>query len=153
MPPSRPWKTNRASAQKKVGEGHSPTVNELLGIAQGCIGMSREDFACSTPDEFQAVYDAWFHHEESEMQRSWEVGRFVAAALLQPYSKKAMKPADLIVFPWEKTERHSAGVKGTSNEERAKVVLAKLEKSGLLLTSDVQKRAQFKQENEKQDKS
>ena len=92
--------------------------------------MSREDFALCTPDEFQAVYDSWYMREEMEMRRSWEVGRFVAAITLQPYSKKPIRPTDLIIFPWEKKEsgKGAAAPKGVSTAERAKEILGRMEK-------------------------
>ena len=91
------------------------------------MGMSREDFALCTPDEFQGIYDAWFRREEMEMQRSWEVGRFVAAISLQPYSKRPIRPTDLIRFPWEKDGGDgAAAMKGASTEERAREVAEKL---------------------------
>lgn len=104
----------------------------MLGLAQGCIGMSREDFALCTPDEFQEIYDAWYKREEVEMQRDWEVGRFVAALALQPYSKKPVRPADLIRFPWEKKDSgtSAAAPKGVSTLERAKEILGRVEKKG-----------------------
>lgn len=93
--------------------------------------MSREDFALCTPDEFQAIYDAWYRREEMEMQRSWEVGRFVAAIAVQPYSKKQVKTTDLILFPWEKKDNgYGAAVsKGTSSEERVKELMGRMNKT------------------------
>lgn len=122
---------------------------ELLGIAQGCVGMSREDFARCTPDEFQAIHDAWYNLEESHMRRLWEVGRMVAAFSLQPYSKKPVRSMDLCVFPWEKDEKTSAST-GTSSEERAREILARLEKdSGVFFAPRIQEGAQFKQKDKK----
>lgn len=92
--------------------------------------MSREDFALCTPDEFKAIYDAWYQRDEVEMQRSWEVGRFVAAVMVQPYSKKQVRPADLAQFPWEKKDSGggAAATKGTSSEERVKELMERMKK-------------------------
>ena len=96
--------------------------------------MSREDFAACTPDEFQVTYDAWYRNEEVRMQRSWEVGRFVAAITLQPYSKKPVRPTDLIRFPWEKDSGDGAAApKGTSTLDRAQEVAGRL---GVTLLGD-----------------
>lgn len=95
--------------------------------------MSREDFALCTPDEFQAIYDAWYRREEIEMRRSWEVGRFVAAIAVQPYSKKPVKPTDRILFPWEEKEKDNgdgaAVTKGTSSEERVKELVGRMKRT------------------------
>ena len=92
--------------------------------------MSREDFALCTPDEFKAIYDVWFRREEMEMQRSWEVGRFVATVMAQPYSKKPLRPADLAQFPWEKKDNGAgaAVTKGASSEERVKELMERMKK-------------------------
>lgn len=103
---------------------------EALGIAQGCIGMSREDFAVCTPAEFQAVYDAWFKSEEIRMRQRWEVGRFVAATSLRPYSKKPISPQDLVRFPWEEDNGDGAAApKGTSSKERAMELLERMKET------------------------
>ena len=89
--------------------------------------MSREDFIVCTPDEFQAIYDAWFKREEIQMQQRWETARFVAATSLQPYSKKPISPTSLIRFPWEKDNGDGAAVpKGTSSKKRAMELLERI---------------------------
>lgn len=116
--------------QKKVAGTEPKSVEELLGLAQGCIGMSREDFAACTPDEFKAIYDAWYHRDEALMHRSWEVGRFAAAVTLQPYSNKPIKPKSIFRFPWEK---ESAGcVKGTSTRKRAQEIAGRLARKKII---------------------
>ncbi len=91
------------------------------------MGMSREDFIVCTPDEFQAIYDAWFKREEIQMQQRWETARFVAATSLQPYSKKPISPTSLIRFPWEKDNGNGAAVpKGTSSKKRATELLERV---------------------------
>lgn len=90
------------------------------------MGMSLEDFCRCTPGVFRAVYDAWFAHQEMLMHRDWEVGRFVAMMAVQPYSKKALKPTDLITFPWDQTNGDGAAVpKGTSSKEKMEELWAK----------------------------
>lgn len=91
--------------------------------------MSREDFAVCTPAEFQAIYDAWFKREEIQMKQRWEVGRFVAAICVQPYSAKPILPQSIYRFPWEEVNGDGAAVpKGTSSKERAMELLERVKK-------------------------
>jgi len=75
-----------------------------MGLAIGCIGMSREDFLRSTPDEFNVIAEAWNNNNVQRCRSGWEQARFIAQFVLMPYSKKTLKPTDLIVFEWEKPE-------------------------------------------------
>lgn len=93
--------------------------------------MDLESFRQCTPGEFRAVYDSWFGHQEMLMHHDWEVGRFIAATVVQPYSKKPLKPTDLIRFPWEKDDGHDAAVpKGTSSKEKMNELWAKWKGAG-----------------------
>lgn len=99
--------------------------------------MSREDFALCTPDEFQAIYDSWFSREEVEMHRSWEIGRFVAAIGLQPYSKTPIRPTAVYKFPWEEDSGEDAAApKGISTPERAQEMAERMGKMGANLWGD-----------------
>ena len=100
----------------------------MLGIAQGCIGMSREDFVLCTPDEFQEIYDEWFKRDTALMHRGYETARLAAAITLVPYIGTKVPPEKLYPFPWEKEkgnreENDGDGAtvpNGTSTEDRAK---------------------------------
>lgn len=72
-----------------------------MGISTGCVGMSLRDFFCCTPLEFYAIYAAWQELHTSAEQGAWERSRFVAATLLQPHSRRALRPKDICAFPWE----------------------------------------------------
>jgi hypothetical protein len=67
--------------------------------------MSLPDFSVLTPEQFNVVYLAWFRRDESLLRDGWERTRFIAVALLQPHSKKRIKPTDLVVFPWEEEQQ------------------------------------------------
>lgn len=83
--------------------------------------MSLSDFCSCTPCEFESVYKQWQHRKEEDMKTKWEQTRFLAAISLQPYSKKTLRPKDIIEFPWEKKEPATAA-KGSSSYERMKEV-------------------------------
>lgn len=96
------------------------------------MGMGLDDFCRCTPGEFRAVYDSWFSHQEMRVRHDWEVGRFVATTAVQPYSKKPLRPTDLIHFPWEKTYGTDATVpKGTSSKEKMMELWAKWKGMGI----------------------
>ena len=75
-----------------------------MGLAVGNIGMKRDDFLTSTPDEFNAIVQAWNDHESRLYKNSWEQTRYMALCMLTPYSKKSLKATDLVRSPWEDTE-------------------------------------------------
>lgn len=81
-----------------------------MGIALGCIGISMQDFERCTPSEFKAIFDAWNGGCERIERSEWERVRMSCLCSLQPYSKKKLRPADIMEFPWEKqlvkTQRH-----------------------------------------------
>jgi len=65
------------------------------------MGMTRTDFMALTPDQFNAVYHQWEKHVTYCQQASWEQARFVALSVVSPYTKKGLKPTDLIRFDWD----------------------------------------------------
>ena len=58
------------------------------------------------------------------MKRSWTQTRFISLTNVAPFSKKALKSKDIMVFPWEK-ENIAQVIKGTSSYERMKEVEAR----------------------------
>ncbi len=88
------------SGKKKIGEG-SADIEQLLGIAMGCIGMSMDDFCRCTPSWFYKVYEAWHEREQRLEQAGWERTRMQCLCMLQPYSKKKLQARDVMQFPWE----------------------------------------------------
>lgn len=68
-----------------------------MGIALGCMGMSMDDFCRCTPSEFAQVWSAWNGMERG----AWERMRMECIASLQPYSRKTLRPADVMPLPWD----------------------------------------------------
>ena len=73
-----------------------------MGLALGCIGLSRSDFFALTPEEFNACLAQWQRQEENLFHASWEQARLTGYLALLPYAKKGIKePQDLFRFAWE----------------------------------------------------
>ena len=75
------------------------------------MGMSLADFCSMTPEEFRQAHGAWLEAEES-----WEMARTLSAFILQPWSRKRLKPSDVLKFPWDqagRTERKSPPARST----------------------------------------
>lgn len=95
-------------------------VLELLGIAVGCIGMSRDDFDRCYFDEFDAICRAWREHEDAATRDAWERTRLLAAITIQPHVKKKVTPRQL-VQPWDSTAaRQKQSAPQLSPSERRK---------------------------------
>lgn len=95
------------------------SVETLLGIAMGCIGMSMDDFCRCTPSEFYEAYGAWAEWEQNREKELWERARTVCLCSLQPYSEKQLRPQDVMIFSWEK-EEDSGEAEEISHEEMMK---------------------------------
>lgn len=107
-------------------------IAELLGVAVGAMGMGLADFCSMTPEEFRQAHMAWMEHEESRMRSGWEMTRTLSAFILQPWSKKRLKPSDILKFPWDtaaRTERKSPPARST--EGRFLKVKKMLEKESI----------------------
>ena len=92
----------------------------------GCVGMSLEDFERCTPIEFTEVMRQWRENQERIDRTTWDQTRFLATAMLQPYSRKALKATDVVKFTWDyKTEE---APKGTSSRERMEEVRKRIGK-------------------------
>jgi hypothetical protein len=97
-----------------------------LGIALGYVGMSLQDFERCTPFEFSKIVEQAQKKEEDRIRLTWEQTRFISLTNLSPYSKKALKPTDIMEFPWDKKENQVH--KGTSSYERMKELEKRLKK-------------------------
>lgn len=62
------------------------------------------------------------------MRQGWEQARFLAAAVLQPYSRKTLKPEDVAKFPWEEKSKSTDPVR-PSSLERMREVEARVKKT------------------------
>lgn len=88
--------------------------------------MGYDDFCRCTPREFNAVVENWDRTRQQEFRNGWERTRFLATAILQPYSKKRLRPKDIAVFEWEKAQTHKVE---KSTRERMEYVKGLLKKS------------------------
>lgn len=100
-----------------------------MGIAMGCLGMSLRDFERCTPFEFQSIFDAWSRRLEGAEHAEWDRIRYMCMCILQPYSKKKLRPTDVVVFPWE---RKSEPVEVLSKEEQEARYEAALKRYGIV---------------------
>lgn len=95
-----------------------------MGIAMGCLGMSIHDFERCTPFEFQSIFDAWSRRLEGAEHAEWDRIRYLCMCILQPYSKKKLRPMDVVVFPWErKTESQPVVLSKEEEEARYQAAL------------------------------
>ncbi len=98
------------------------TVERLIALAVGQVGMPLADIFQLTLDELSAIYEAWAEAEEARNRTSWEQVRFLAHCSLMPYSKKRLKPEDVVCFPWEGGQKKAKGKpRRLSPEELRKV--------------------------------
>lgn len=100
-------------------------IDELMGIAMGCIGMSMQDFCQCTPSEFMSIYKAWIKSREQTERNAWERARISCLCSLQPYSKKRLKATDIMEFPWEKEKIPCNREKLSASEEMERYKAAK----------------------------
>lgn len=81
----------------------------LLGMAVGRIGMSIDDFCRCTPLEFSAIAESWNEGEQQRERAAWERARLQCTCMLQPYSKKKLKPQDVLQFAWDPSTGSGTG--------------------------------------------
>ena len=112
------------SQKKNDSSGTEVEIEKLLGMAVGCIGMSRRDFEQCTPSEFAEVAERWHAQQQFQEQSEWERARWTGMCILQPWSKKTLKPRDIATFPWEEKTTHKKETL-TPEEERARYEAAK----------------------------
>lgn len=92
-------------------------VETLLGIAMGCMGISRNDFCRCTPSEFYAVYDAWNERQTRLERGRWERMRTQCLCALQPYSKSKLRAEDIMRFPWDGENEERKASSSRSRED------------------------------------
>ena len=78
------------------------------------------------PFEFNEVMLQWREDQERIVRTAWDQTRFLATAMLQPYSKKTLKATDIVRFPWD--DKKEEEPKGTSSRERMEEVRKRLGK-------------------------
>ena len=89
-------------------------------MAVGNVGMSLGDIYSMTPEELGMVIEAWQQMRTEESRTSWEQTRFLALCALMPYSKKRLKPTDIVVFEWDKAGKKTE--KKTTKEDVARIM-------------------------------
>ncbi|MBR1436126.1 MAG: hypothetical protein IJ584_13570 [Bacteroidales bacterium] len=62
------------------------------------MGLSPEEFGNLTPEELGAISKGWAENRRITERQAWERTRMLAALLLQPYSKKKLKPEDVMTL-------------------------------------------------------
>lgn len=77
-------------------------------------GMTAQEFYDSTPRELSLFFEAKRERMEFEIEQGWDYVRYVMMGALMPYSKKAIKPQDVMklkrdgrmlhLTPWEQQE-------------------------------------------------
>lgn len=92
----------------------------------GCMGMNREDFCACTPSQFRETFIRWQEREQEKEKAGWEQTRVLAAMMLQPFSKKAVKPTDVLRFPWDSERKVQEGMRST--RERMEEVRKRMRK-------------------------
>ena len=110
---------------KKNVDGSRSDIDELMGMAVGCMGMSYDDFCRCTPCEFKCVFDAWQRHHELMRQEDRERVRMMCLCMLQPYSKRRLKASDVMSFPWERAAVKAERVTDEELMERYKAAKAR----------------------------
>lgn len=100
-------------------------IDDLLGIAMGCIGMNLSDFCCCTPSEFNAAYAAWHEREERVIRNGWEETRVMCQCALQPYSKRKLSARDVFPLPWDERDEEEEEEVLTEEERRQRYEAAK----------------------------
>lgn len=87
--------------------------------------MSYNDFCQCRIDEFRSIADTWQKTNEAQTQDAWERTRILAAVLIQPHTKKAIKAQNLIPLPWDKPKparaRHNSSETLSMEERRARM--------------------------------
>ncbi len=88
-----------------------------MGFALGRVQMSYDDFCKCTPDEFTSICEAYNAQCETEYKDGWERARMIATILIQPHTKKRVKPHDVCPLPWDRETAKRKNLKPISKEE------------------------------------
>lgn len=88
-----------------------------MGIALGCIGMSRDDFCRCTPCEFHEAWRMWAEHRQDTERGAWERMRMLGLIFIQPLSKKGITAHELLPLPWDEEGKDDKKQKAVSRED------------------------------------
>lgn len=93
------------------------TIEALMAIAMGCVGMGLDDFCRLTPSQFAEVVRQHSRHTQEREHAEWERTRMTCMCLLQPHSKSRLKPTDIMRFPWEEQRTPQEETQQLTREE------------------------------------
>ena len=109
----------RGCSGPEVGQKKSVSIETLLGIALGRVGLRLADFEALTPDELDEVLKQYTEQEEARQRSGWEQARMIAFSAVAPHSKRIRRPPDLLKFEWDgKPLRKEEDEKMTLEERR-----------------------------------
>ena len=97
-----------------------------MQIGLGALRFSPSVFWEMTIRELFAAMQGAAEVEERAYRVSWEQARWVAAMVIQPHTKKSVKPTDLARFPWERAGGEPP--KAANKEEHNKREIGLLQK-------------------------
>lgn len=105
-------------------------INELLGIALGCIGLSYNDFCRLDFDEFAAVYKAYAELRDTDLKDRWQRMRLLATIVIQPHlsKRKTITPEKLLPLPWDRKPGRKGEMKVTMTKEQQRRRMEELTK-------------------------
>ena len=107
------------------------TVNDLLGIGMGVLGMSLDDWERLRPDEFEACWRAHADCEDEAERAAWERMRLLATIVVQPHCKSKLTAKKLLPLPWDnKTQVHNEAPKMSKEEHLARMETARRKMGG-----------------------
>lgn len=112
-------------------------IENLLGIALGCIGLSLADFCVLTPDEWAEVYRNYREMLDEREKLEWERLRLLCAYTIQPHSRKKINPKKMMSFPWDNEKMESQNlVSREVGRDRFEKMKQKLEECNDVRTDD-----------------
>ena len=101
------------------------SIETLMGMALGCIGMSRDDFERCTPAEFHQVWQRWAEARRDAERGEWERTRVLALFAVSPYTKGNLRAHDILPFPWDDEQTEERREKLSREELNARFEAAK----------------------------
>jgi hypothetical protein len=63
--------------------------------------MTESEFLESSYRAFTIRIAAYKNNQEAQARADWERTRWFCSLLLQPHSKRILRPRDITIFPWE----------------------------------------------------
>lgn len=67
------------------------------------MGWRYEDLYFTPPVHFFDAMKAYLEHEETRQRQLYEIIRMHSATILNSFTKRTIRPSDIMRFPWDKT--------------------------------------------------